>query len=344
MTDASLSSSQSSAIYVENLRKVYRDKRAVEDLSLEVNRGEVFGFLGPNGAGKTTTIKMLNGLVRPTSGRLSVLGRPLGDMAARRRIGFLPEQFRFHEWLRAEEFLDFHGSLYGLSRAERRTRIPEVLALVGLEGRSRSRLRTFSKGMLQRIGIAQAVIADPLLVFLDEPTSALDPLGRRDVRDIIRRLQDRGVTVFLNSHLLGEVEAVCDRVAIIKDGKMAAMGPKHELLGGERVVEVRVSGLSDRGLERVHARYETVSVEQAARSDGVFASSVVPNTDRQRSEGASPVSAPADARISLMLSDEETPELVHLLVTEGACVHEVTPRQRSLEDLFVDVVQASGDR
>jgi ABC-2 type transport system ATP-binding protein len=345
MTHSSLSNEGSPAIYVEHLRKEYGAKVAVQDLSLRVERGEVFGFLGPNGAGKTTTIKMLNGLVRPTSGRLSVLGRRLGDREARKRIGFLPEQFRFHEWLRAEEFLDFHGSLYGLSRAERRERIPRALELVGLEGRARSRLRTFSKGMLQRIGIAQAVIADPLLVFLDEPTSALDPLGRRDVRDIIRTLQGRGVTVFLNSHLLGEVEAVCDRVAIIKDGAVAAMGPKAELVGGEHVVDVRISGASDGLLDALRRRYRLVGGDvPASRTTGDELRGMGAQSSSRTAAATLPVSDAVERRLSLQLADGEVPDLVELLVREGARVHELTPRQRSLEDLFVDVVQVGGDR
>jgi len=323
------------AVFVENLRKVYRDKVAVESLSLQVEHGEVFGFLGPNGAGKTTTIKMLNGLVRPTSGRLSVLGRPLGDPVARRRIGFLPEQFRFHEWLRAAEFLDFHGSLYGLSRVERRNRIPDVLALVGLEGRAQSRLHTFSKGMLQRIGIAQAVIADPKLVFLDEPTSALDPLGRRDVRDIIRTLQSRGVTVFLNSHLLGEVEVVCDRVAIITEGRVAAIGPTADLLSGDHVVEVRAGNVS------------AMLIAQLQRCYTVLETNALPAAGRWQTGGAlqtkeNPVIA--DCRLSLSIADDAVPGLVELLIREGAAIHALVPRQRSLEDLFVDIVQVGGDR
>ena len=343
------------AITVEHLRKEYKQKVAVEDLSLEVGRGEVFGFLGPNGAGKTTTIKMMNGLVRPSSGRLGILGRPLDDREVRRRVGFLPEQFRFHEWLRASEFLDFHGSLYGLSRAERKRRIPEVLELVGLDGRAESRLKTFSKGMLQRIGIAQAVIADPLLVFLDEPTSALDPLGRRDVRDVIRTLQGRGVTVFLNSHLLGEVESVCDRVAIITEGKVAAMGPMRELLGGEYVVDVRVSGVSPDLMGEVRRRFHLMGgVGRSAGAGGDTdvrspVSAVATPTGHASRAGAavvSPVdgSTYADGRLSVSLAQEDVPELVDMLVSGGARLHELTPRQRSLEDLFVDIVRVGGDR
>ncbi len=218
------------AVETHHLRKTYGQKVAVADLTLSVGEGEVFGFLGPNGAGKSTVVKMLVGLVRPTSGEAQLLGRPLGDVEAKRRLGFLPEQFRFHEWLRAEEFLDFHGRLCGLGRAERQRRTAETLEFVGLAARAPDRLRTFSKGMLQRIGIAQALIGDPSLVILDEPTSALDPIGRRDVRDLIRRLKGMGKTVFLNSHLLSEIEMVCDRVAIIDRGRVVREGALAELL------------------------------------------------------------------------------------------------------------------
>lgn len=304
------------AIYCQDLRKEYGSRVAVAGLSLEVARGEVFGFLGPNGAGKTTTVKMMTGLIRPTSGRLSILGRPLGDLAARRRVGFLPEQFRFHEWLRADEFLDFHGSLYGLSPAERRRRTPEVLELVGLAGRARSRLSTFSKGMLQRIGLAQALIADPQLVFLDEPTSALDPIGRRDVRDVIHHLKQRGVTVFLNSHLLSEVEQVCDRAAIIKAGQVAAVGTLDELLSTSEVVDVRAV-LPPPLAADLGARYRLLEYDEGA--DGVTA-------------------------FTLALAEADVPGLVDDLTRGGARVHAVAPRQRSLEDLFVEIVEVGGDR
>ena len=343
----------SPAIFVEDLRKVYGSKVAVAGLTLTVEQGEVFGFLGPNGAGKTTTIKMMNGLVKPDSGRMSILGRPLGDREVRRRIGFLPEHFRFHEWLRAGEFLDFHGSLYGLSRAERRRRIPEALELVGLEGRTESRLKTFSKGMLQRIGIAQAVIADPLLVFLDEPTSALDPLGRRDVRDIIRTLQGRGTTVCLNSHLLSEVEHVCDRVAIVKEGHVAALGSLASLLGGEHVVDVYAADMTPEALARVGERYKLVGpAATGASSPGrpvsvpAATTSIRPDLpdDAQQDGTSLLVAARTDERFSVALPEAETPELVEMLLQGGAKVHELIPRRHSLEDLFVDIVQVGGDR
>ena len=227
------------AIQTAHLNKTFANHVAVTDLTLEVARGEVFGFLGPNGAGKTTTIKMLLGLCRPSSGTASVLGGSIRDLEVRRKLGFLPELFRFHEWLSGEEFLRFHGQLYGMTRSDLERRIPEVLALVGLEGRESDKLRTYSKGMQQRIGLAQAILNRPELVFLDEPTSALDPLGRREVREIISRLKLEGMTVFLNSHLLSEVEQSCDRVAIVNRGTVLRSGPLRELLSTLEL-EVRV--------------------------------------------------------------------------------------------------------
>ena len=193
------------AIATRGLRKEFGEKVAVADLTLQVEQGEVFGFLGPNGAGKTTSIKMLLGLTAPTAGEGYLLGQPLGDHRTRARIGFLPEHFRFHEWLTAAEFLDLHGRLYGMERSRRQEVIPDLLELVGLADRAGTRLSAFSKGMLQRIGLAQALLNDPALVFLDEPTSGLDPLGRRLVRNIINHLREEGTAVFLNSHLLGEI-------------------------------------------------------------------------------------------------------------------------------------------
>ena len=185
-------------------------------------RHDLPGFLGPNGAGKSTSIKMLLGLVKPTGGEATVLGARVGDVEVRRQIGFLPEDFRFYDWLTAKELLRLHGRLCGMSAAKLRGRVPEVLELVGLAPHGDRRLRGFSKGMLQRIGHAQALIHEPELVFLDEPTSGLDPMGRRMVRDILRAERDRGATVFLNSHLLSEIEITCDQVVFIKEGEVVA--------------------------------------------------------------------------------------------------------------------------
>ena len=203
------------AIATSSLRKDFGTRVALHDLTLAVQPGEVFGFLGPNGAGKTTAMKILLGLVRPTGGEALVFGRSPAEPAARRRVGYLPEHFRFQEWATGAELLDFHGRLAGLGGSELAGRIPELLERVGLAGRGGERVRRYSKGMTQRLGLALALLARPDLVLLDEPTSALDPVGRREVRELVRELAAGGVTVFLNSHLLTEVEAVCDRVAIV---------------------------------------------------------------------------------------------------------------------------------
>jgi ABC-2 type transport system ATP-binding protein len=216
------------AIETHGLRKWFGTKRAVADLSLSVRRGEVFGFLGPNGAGKTTSLKMLLGLVEPSGGGGRVLGAPLGDRAARARVGFLPEHFRFQDWLTGREMLHFHGALFGLSGPALDARVETLLVRVDLVDAAKRKLREYSKGMGQRLGLAAALLAKPELVFLDEPTSGLDPLGRLMVRDVIRELRSEGVAVFLNSHLLGEVEATCDRVAFVKQGRVV-----HDLVLGD---------------------------------------------------------------------------------------------------------------
>jgi len=296
------------AIETRQLRKRYGDIVAVDGLTLAVERGEVFGFLGPNGSGKTTTVKILLGLVRPTSGEARLLGHRPGDPAGMGRVGFLPEHFRFPSWLTAGGLLDVHGRLFGLGAAERGRRTADLLARVGLADRAATRLGQFSKGMSQRIGLAQALVNRPEVVFLDEPTSGLDPLGRRDVRDLIRELRAEGVTVFLNSHLLTEVEAVCDRVAIVKDGRAVRVGALDELRGSAVEVEVRASGLSETliaGLDRF-GRVLTVDGDRLVLA--------------------------ADGEASI-------PEMVEWLVGCGARLRELTPRRRPLEDLFAQAVE-----
>lgn len=303
----------SPAIEAVGLRKEYGRKVAVEDLTLTVQRGEVFGFLGPNGAGKTTAMKMLLGLVRPTAGEARILGRPVTDVDVRTRIGFLPEQFRFHEWMRAEEFLDFHGRLAGLPPVERRRRIAEVLELVGLGARRHDRLRSFSKGMLQRIGLAQAILHDPAVVFLDEPTSALDPIGRREVRELIHRLRERGTTVFLNSHLLSEVEQVCDRLVILDHGRVVREGPLAELLRQELEVEIEVEPLTPDLLAALAPLCRSLS-----RNGHCITATV---SDRER-----------------------LPAIAAAVTANGARLYRLAPRTVSLEELFVETVEESGDR
>ncbi|HSO28161.1 MAG TPA: ABC transporter ATP-binding protein, partial [Anaerolineales bacterium] len=236
-------------IETHRLRKVFGDKVAVEDLTLSVQRGEVFGFLGPNGAGKTTSVKMLLSLVQPNGGSGQLFGHPLGEPQARARVGFLPEHFRFHDWLTAVEFMRLHADLYAIPRAVQARRIPELLARVGLTPHLNKRLRAFSKGMLQRVGLAQALLNEPELVILDEPTSGLDPVGRRLVRDIIHDLRNQGTAVFLNSHLLSEVEVTCDRVAFIKNGQIVRTATLQDLAAGELTVEIRARNLTPETLQ-----------------------------------------------------------------------------------------------
>ena len=236
-----------SVISVHDLAKRYgsslrSDRAALLGLTLDVPRGEIYGFLGPNGAGKTTTIKLLLGLIRPTGGGGTVLGHPLGSVEARRLVGFLPESPYFYEYLRGDEILDYYGSLFGLADRVRRERVDTLLRLVGLADQRRLSVRKYSRGMLQRLGLAQALINDPDLVILDEPAGGLDPIGRREMRDILLGLRERGKTVFLSSHILAEVETVCDRVAILHRGELVAVGRIGDLLAGTREMELTIHG------------------------------------------------------------------------------------------------------
>src|ERR1700680_3863554 len=232
-----------------------RPYRALDRLSLDVETGEVFGFLGPNGAGKTTALKLLMQLVFPTSGRAELLGRPLGDLSVKRRIGYLQENPYFYDYLTAEELLTYFAGLFGYAGVERRARANRLLDEVGIEAERRLQLRKFSKGMLQRVGIAQALINDPEVVIFDEPMSGLDPLGRRDVRALILRLRDRGCTVFFSSHVLSDAEALCSRVAILAKGHLVAIGRLTEILAFRASGwELVVAAVSDAALAAVEAR------------------------------------------------------------------------------------------
>ena len=296
------------AIETRDLRKVFGGVVAVRGLSLQVPRGEIFGFLGPNGAGKSTSIKMLLGLVTPTAGEAFVLGAPSGDVAVRRRIGFLPEDFRFYDWLSATELLRLHGRLSGMAAAALRRRVPEVLELVGLGAEAGRRLRGFSKGMLQRVGLAQALVHEPEVVFLDEPTSGLDPMGRRMVRDVLRAERDRGATVFLNSHFLSEIEVTCDRVAFIRDGQVVAT---RDLGGGAAAERLRVV---------VRARN---------LAPDALAGLTRWTTDARRE----------DERLTFTVRSEDVlPDVLRHLVASGADVRHFAPERVSLEEQFVQIM------
>jgi ABC-2 type transport system ATP-binding protein len=211
-------------IQTDNLVKSYGKVEALKGVSLTVERGEIFGLLGQNGAGKTTLIKTLLGIIKPTDGRALLLDQPAGTASVRRRVGYLPEDHRFPDYHTGVSLLDFYGALLGMPAGERRRRAPQVLEQVGLKGRMHSKIRTYSKGMKQRLGLAQALLHNPEIIFLDEPTDGVDPVGRREIRDMMQDLRQNGLTIFLNSHLLGEVELVCDRVAILQRGNVVQIG------------------------------------------------------------------------------------------------------------------------
>ena len=310
---------QAPAIETHCLSKRFGDKTAVADLTLTVERGEVFGFLGPNGAGKTTALKMLLGLIVPSGGEGRVLGAPLGDPVGRQKVGFLPEHFRFHQWLKAREFLQLHADLYGVPTRVTRERIPYLLDLVGLSDHAEKKLRAFSKGMLQRIGLAQALLNEPDLVLLDEPTSGLDPVGRRLVRDIIGDLRDQGTAVFLNSHFLSEVEITCDRVAFIKKGDVVHTSSLDSLVSGELMVDIRAR----RPPETSSVRWDSMVAGLRRWSNDV------------RVDGE---------RITLAISTEaDLPAISRYLVHSGAEIYAIRPDTLSLEELFIRVVGTEPD-
>jgi ABC-2 type transport system ATP-binding protein len=295
------------AIKTENLRKEFGVYAAVRSLTLQVEQGEVFGFLGPNGAGKTTSIKMLLGLVAPTSGTASLLGAPLGDRATLARIGFLPEHFRFQEWLTAHEFLELHGELLGMSARDLNLRRDELLERVGLSEFRHKQLRTFSKGMLQRIGLAQALMNRPALVFLDEPTSGLDPVGRRLVRDIIHELREQGSSVFLNSHLLSEIEVTCNRVAFIRQGEVIRVMEMSALDQNLSMVTIRSAGLTPEIISGLEQWGNDIRVD-------------------------------SDQLTMTIHQETDLPEINRYLVARNVSVYALTPNRISLEEIFIETL------
>jgi len=298
------------AIRTEELAKRYGKITALAGLTMSIPAGDVFGFLGPNGAGKTTAVKLLLGLARPSSGEGWVLGAPLSDRTAHRRarrgVGYLPELFRYQHWLSAREVLRVHCELIGLDRAQWDAEIKDALVLVGLADRADDRVGGYSKGMQQRLGLGVALLGRPALVLLDEPTSALDPVGRHDVREIIRTLKTRGTTVFLNSHLLTEVEQVCDRVAIVEKGRVIQVGTLGDLLTCD-AVRVRATGLADGALDGLRTFGDL-------EHDGEWL-------------------------VVRGIKAERVPELVRAIVGRGGQVYAVEPRHESLEDRFLSLLE-----
>ena len=304
MTEAPL------AIRTEELAKRYGKITALAGLTMSIPAGDVFGFLGPNGAGKTTAVKLLLGLARPTAGEGWLLGAPLSDprahRQARRMIGYLPELFRYQHWLSAREVLGVHCALIGLDRAAWDAEITDALGIVGLADRADDRVGGYSKGMQQRLGLGVALLGRPALVLLDEPTSALDPVGRHDVREVIRALKARGTTVFLNSHLLTEVEQVCDRVAIVDHGRVVQVGSLDELLRAD-AVRVRATGLENGGRDALSAFGELQT-----EGEWIVVRGIAP---------------------------ERVPDLVRAVVECGGRVYAVEPRHETLEDRFLSLLE-----
>lgn len=294
------------------IRLKNRKVHALKDLTLSVEEGQIFGLLGPNGAGKTTAIKILMGLHFATSGSATIMGRPLGDLDVKRQMGFLPENPYFYDYLKGWEFLEFYGQLYGMSRAERRRRLPELLELVNMTHAQNIPLRGYSKGMLQRIGLAQALLNDPKIVILDEPQSGLDPFGRKEIRDIILRLKEQKKTVFFSSHILSDAEMICDRVAILHKGELRQMGLLQDLLSAKiKNYEIIVEGLPD---EKVAAFEKDAQTCIRRKSDVLF---IVESEEKAQAIAREAVAAPGGRLVSYF------------------------PRQESLEEYFISEIRRS---
>lgn len=301
------------AIQIEGLTKRYpglgvaSDVLALDHLNLEVQQGQIFGFLGPNGAGKTTTIKMLLGLIFPTEGKATILGKPCGDKDVKKLISYLPETPYFYEHLTGPELLDFYGKIFHLDDKKRKAKIEELLNKVGLQRDTGKQLRSYSKGMLQRIGLAQALINDPQLLIFDEPTSGLDPIAHMDIRDLITQLRKEGKTVFLSSHQLSDVEMVCDRVAIMNHGKLLKTGQLDEMLTGTKK-ELVAEGLSEEAVQQM----KKIAPDAQISKNRVLA---------------------------YLHTDDSIQDAVQLVIKSGGTLISLIPQRRSLEDIFVETIQ-----
>jgi len=311
-------------IRIENLYKTFfagffrKRVEALQGLSLEVEKGEIFGFLGPNGAGKTTTIKILVGLIKPSAGRALVMGKPAGEVESKSKIGFLPEQPDFYQYLSGQEFLNFCARFFPLSSQERKKRINHLLDLVGLERARNLALRKYSKGMLQRIGLAQALINDPELVILDEPMSGLDPIGRKEIRDLIARLGEQGKTVFFNTHILSDVEVICDRVGIIHQGRLLKVGTVQEL-----------SSATFQSWE-IQAEITSAELKKELEARG-----------RQREFS---IFWQGERAMLRVMDQARAQELVKMILEKGGELLEYFTHRQTLEDYFWKTVEESGQK
>ncbi|WP_422446566.1 ABC transporter ATP-binding protein [Thermoanaerobacterium sp. DL9XJH110] len=292
-----------------NLTKQYNGRGGCTDIRLAVGEGKVFGLLGPNGAGKSTLVKTLVGLLQPTSGTAKILGRPLGDTGVKSRIGYLPENFKYHDWMSGLEVLKFHAELYRMKNPQKR--ISELIDLVKLTGHEKKRVSGYSKGMQQRLGLAVALLPDPDLLFLDEPTSALDPVGRIEVRGIIKSLKEKGKTVFLNSHLLSEVEMVCDEVAVINRGRIIAWGELADMLEAGTRMEARISNPSENLLNALKGKTEHLELK-------------------------------GDMLIFKVKNRRDVPEIIKIIVESGTLLYEIKAANNSLENFFVKLLEEGG--
>ncbi|MCS6865068.1 MAG: ABC transporter ATP-binding protein [Gemmataceae bacterium] len=302
-----------SIIETHNLTKTYGRIEALKGVSLRVEKGQIYGLLGQNGAGKTTLIKILLGLVRLTEGAATLLGQPAGTVGVRRRVGYLPEDHQFPHYHTAYSLMDFYGSLYGVPASVRRRKIPETLELVGIAGRMHSKIKTYSKGMKQRLGIAQALMHDPELIILDEPTDGVDPMGRKEIRELMATLKQSGHTIFLNSHLLGEVEMICDRVAILQRGQLVREGTIAELTQQKGLYVLRLAEGQSFPVEAVTQRGYTV--RSLAEPPGA---------------------------VEIAMSDGQTIDpVIQLLVERGLSLRHLVEQKQTLEDVFMKTVEAA---
>lgn len=300
-------------IETEKLTKYYGKKLGCRDVDIYVQEGEIFGLLGPNGAGKSTFIKMMTGLIFPTSGSARLLGKPVGDVDTRRRVGYLPENFKYQEWMTGEDLLSFHASLYKLDKNTAASRINEVLELVKLKGHEKYKVGIYSKGMQQRIGIACALLPSPLLLFLDEPTSALDPIGRKEVRDIMLELKSRGTSILLNSHLLSEVEMVCDSAAIINKGTIIKQGKMEEMLESQMSLEAQVENINDEILK--------------------ILSKIDPGIEYRNN------------RIVMKITNrDDISNVAAVIIQKGGRLYELAHKRESLENLFISLVEGGEEQ